>query len=125
MDWTTGAGYIVKSIVALMVIILLANILLKKLNSFSGKQHGTIQVIERLPVSKSSSLAIVKIGKQVYLMSLSDNSSEILKEFTASEAKEIVMEKSSPMAMKKPAPISKLSIKDFKKQYEEAFERQK
>lgn len=123
MEFAVETEYLFKSIAALAVIILLANVLLKKLHTFSGKQQGAIHVIERIPVSKSSSLAIVKIAKQYYLMSFNDSGSEILKEFTPEEAKEFVESKVKHPASWKKAKSTKLQMNDFRKKYSEAFEK--
>lgn len=82
-------NYILRSIFALIVIIWLANVLLRKLNSYMQGQSKAIQIIERFSISKNSSLTIVKILNNYYLMSFNENSSEILKEFTTEEIDEI------------------------------------
>lgn len=89
MDVFTGFLYIVRSILALGAIILLANFVLKKLQKYSIQQTKVIHILERVSVTKSSALALVKIGSQYYLMSLTENSSEILKEYSKDEAEEI------------------------------------
>lgn len=81
--------YIVRSIVALIVVIWLANQALKYINKLSNNQSRSIQIVERISVSKSSSLAIVKILDDYYLMSFSEQASETLQKFTKEEAAEI------------------------------------
>lgn len=82
-------NYILRSIFALILIIWLANVLLRKLSKYMQGQSTTIQVIERFSTSKKSSLAIVKIVNNYYLMSFNENNSEILKEFAADEVDDI------------------------------------
>lgn len=79
-----------QSIFALLLIIWLANVLLSKLSQYTQGQSKTIQVIERFSVSKNSSLAIVKIVNQFYLMSFNEDRNEIVKEFTANEVTELL-----------------------------------
>lgn len=81
--------YILRSIGGLIIVIWLANIALKYLNHFNNGEMKTIQVVERLSVHKSSSLAIVKIVNDYYLMSFSEQKTETLQKFTAEEAREI------------------------------------
>lgn len=82
-------NYVLRSIFALLVIIWLANVLLKKLNSYTQGQSKAMKIIERFSISKNSSLLIVKILDNYYLMSVNENNSEILKEFTADEVNKI------------------------------------
>lgn len=81
--------YIVRSILALIVVVWVANIALRYLNSLSIHDKKSIQIIERISVSKASSLAIVKIVNDYYLMSFSESATETLQKFTPEEVKEI------------------------------------
>lgn len=81
--------YIVKSIIALVAVIWLANVALKYINKISNNQNRSIQIVERISVSKASSLAIVKILDDYYLMSFSEQNNETLQKFTKEEAAEI------------------------------------
>lgn len=80
---------IVQMVLALALIILLANFLLKKLGSFQKSTSQIIKIIERVPVSKSSSLCIVQIESDYMLMSISESSNEIIKTFTDKEKEAI------------------------------------
>ena len=90
MGFGTGLEYVFKSILALIVIVFLANKLLQYLNSVMKKQAKTIQIMERMPINKSSSLCIVEMLGKYYLMSFTEGRNEILKEFTEEESKAIV-----------------------------------
>jgi len=81
--------YVLRSIIALIVVIWLVNVILKYLNQYTNKQTKVIEIIERISVSKTSSLPIVKVLSQYYLFSFSENSSKMLREFTEEEAKAI------------------------------------
>lgn len=76
---------VLKMIIFLIVIIYAINWTLKYLNRYTNQSSEVIEVIQRLGVSKSSSIAIVKILDQHYIMSLSDNQNQIIKILTAEE----------------------------------------
>ncbi|PRY77513.1 flagellar biosynthetic protein FliO [Alkalibacterium olivapovliticus] len=80
---------IIQMIIALVVIVFLANFLLKKLNSIQQPTSQVIKIIERVQVSKSSSLSIVQIESDYLLMSLSETSNEVIKTFTEEEKEAI------------------------------------
>lgn len=81
--------YILRSIGGLIIVIWLANVALKYLNNFTNGEKKSIQIVERLSVHKTSSLAIVKIVNEYYLMSFSEQKTETLQKFTVEEAAEI------------------------------------
>ncbi|MEC6747127.1 flagellar biosynthetic protein FliO [Marinilactibacillus sp. XAAS-LB27] len=83
------ASQFLQMVAALIFIIVLANYLLKKLNRINQGNSKAIKIIERVPVSKNSSLCIVQVGSQYFLMSFSDQSSEVIKEFTQEEKEDI------------------------------------
>lgn len=76
---------VLKMIIFLIVIIYAINWTLKYLNRYTNQSSEVIEVIQRLGVSKSSSIAIVKILDQHYIMSLSENQNQIIKILTAEE----------------------------------------
>lgn len=121
--------YAMRSIVALIVVIWLANSILKYLEQYSNRSTKSIQIIERISVSKTSSLAIVKIVEDYYLMSFSEGASETLKQFSAEEAEEIeaklVVQKSSDslatiMNVDAKA-FSKTKLTELKNKYDQFF----
>lgn len=76
---------VIKMIVFLIVIIYTINWSLKYLNRYTSQTSDTIQVIQRLGVSKNSSIAIVKILEQYYVMSLSEHQNQIIRILTPEE----------------------------------------
>ena len=84
-----GLEDIGQMLLALAVTVLLANFLLKKLNNVSRSTSEVIKVIERVPVSKSSSLSIVQVESEYLLMSISETKSEVIKTFTQEEKEAI------------------------------------
>lgn len=127
-----GLSYVLKSVVALIVIILAANYGLKYLNTFMIKKNQVIKVIERTPISKSSALSIVEIADTYYLMSFTDTRNEILRELTAVEKEKItssIEEKRLvvPMKSKKQQTGKKMvqTFKTLRSQYQSFYEKRK
>lgn len=83
---------LLQMILALILIVFLANFLLKKLNHFQQPAGQVITIIERVQMSKASSLCIVQVGSEYMLMSVSDSQNELLKTFTPEE-KEAIQQK--------------------------------
>lgn len=83
---------IFQMITALVVIVFLANFLLKKLNGLQQPASQVIKIIERVQVSKSSSLCIVQVESEYMLMSISETSNEVIKTFT-NEEKEAIQQR--------------------------------
>ncbi len=90
MGFGTGLEYVLKSVLALIVIIFLANKLLGYMNTMMNKQTKAIRIIERMPVNKNSSMCIVEMLGSYYLMSFTEGRNEILKEFTEDESQAII-----------------------------------
>lgn len=117
--------YILRSIAALIAVIWLVNVVLKYLNKFSNKKTNSIQIIERITVSKTSSLAIVRIIDEFYLMSISETSSEILQKLDAEETEvikhnQITQEESIPNEY-----LKKIDLKKVKEKYADYFNQPK
>lgn len=83
---------IIQMIVMLLVVIYLINISLKYLAKHSQSSSAMMQIIQKVPVTKTSALAIVKILDQYYVMSLAEHQNQILRELTAEEQKVLVTE---------------------------------
>ena len=127
-----GLSYVVKSVVALIVIILAANYGLKYLSTFMTKRNQVIKVIERTPISKSSALSIVEIADTYYLMSFTDTRNEILRELTTEEKEKITdnIEETKqvvPMKAKNTYSGKKTSqtFKTLQSQYQSFYEKRK
>lgn len=122
--------YVIRSIVALIIVIWLANVALKYINNYSNNTMKSIQIIERISVSKASSLAIVKIVSDYYLMSFSDNASETIRKFTDEEAivieeKIALQEQSDPVKAMKDFDLNRLksvNLKTLREKYSQLFE---
>lgn len=114
MGFGTGLEYVLKSVLALIVIIFLANKLLGYMNAIMNKQTKAIRIIERMPVNKNSSMCIVEMLGSYYLMSFTEGRNEILKEFTEDESQAIIaMRKEKELS----AGQSSLDTEQFKEIY--------
>lgn len=116
-----GLAELVQMIASLVVIVFLANFLLKKLNNFQQPSSNVIKVIERVQVSKTSSLCIVEVGSAYMLMSISETSNEVIKTFTDDEKEAIEQRLSKKHAGSDANRSSTLTtyIKNMKTQYAE------
>lgn len=83
-----GFEYVLKSVAALVVIIVLANVLLKKMEQFTTKGSKNMRILEKMPLSRTSSLYIVEVLGKCYLMSGTEQHNEILKELSPAEVME-------------------------------------
>jgi flagellar protein FliO/FliZ len=101
-----------QTIIALIIVILLANISLKLLNRQMLKQNKIIKVIERTSVLNNSAIAIVEVCGEYYLMSFTDKDNKILKVLDADEVKTLIEEKESKLGL--------INIKDKANFYFEA-----
>jgi flagellar protein FliO/FliZ len=115
--------YILRSIVALVIVIWLANVALKYLNKYSNHKTRSIQIIERISVSKTSSLAIVKIVDDYYLMSFSENTSETLQKFSQEEAEEIEARQKEQEQQEPIEVLKKIDFTELKEKYTSYFDR--
>ncbi|MFT8406988.1 MAG: flagellar biosynthetic protein FliO [Liquorilactobacillus sp.] len=83
---------VIKLIMALLIVIYLINVFLKFLNHYSLKTNKTFRIIQKIPVSKSSSVGIVQIVDHFYVMSFSEQASQILFELSSKDAEELLKE---------------------------------
>jgi len=113
--------YVFRSIIALVIVIWLVNVILKYLSQYSNKQSKSIEIIERISVSKVSSLAIVRIVHQYYLMSFSEDDIDVLREFDDEEVKEIEKILNQQEEAKPLENIKNINLKEVKEKYSNFF----
>jgi len=89
---------LLQTIVVLLAVIALANMSLKLLNRKLQRRGNTLEIVERTQVTNTSSLAVVKVLGEYYLMSLSDGGNEILKSLHREEVEMKLQEKEESMA---------------------------
>lgn len=81
---------LLQSIIMLLLVIVLAGFSLRFLNKYMTKHNKMIKVIERVTLSNNSSLSIVDICGDYYLMSFTANDNKILKKLDREEVKNII-----------------------------------
>lgn len=77
-------------LLALIIVLLLAYVSLKMGNKYISKLNNgrNINIIERIPISNKSSLAIVKIGDDYLLVGISENGINLIKELKYEDIKQ-------------------------------------
>ncbi|WP_313628663.1 flagellar biosynthetic protein FliO [Enterococcus italicus] len=78
---------IVKTFILLGVVIYLISLSLKFLNRYTNRVTRGISILQKVSVTKSSSIGVIKIAETYYVMSFSETQNQILKELTVDEAK--------------------------------------
>ncbi|EJF02206.1 flagellar biosynthetic protein FliO [Liquorilactobacillus mali] len=73
---------VLKTIIFLIIIIFMINICLKFLGKYTNQSRKNFRVVQKIVVSKTSSIGIVQIIDAYYVMSFSENRNEILKELS-------------------------------------------
>lgn len=91
---------IIQMIVMLLVVIYLINISLKYLAKYNRQNSPVMQVIQKIPMTKTSALAIVKIIDQYYVMSISEQKNEILRTLTPAEQEMLLTEMKQKQTIK-------------------------
>lgn len=76
---------LVKMIGFLLLILYLINISLKYLNRYTNQHNHQLRILQKIAVSKSSSIGIVQIMDKCYVMSFSEQQNQIIKELTPEE----------------------------------------
>lgn len=77
---------LIKMIAFLLIILYLINVSLKYLNRYTNQQNNQLRILQKVAVSKSSSIGIIQILDKYYVMSFSEQQNQILKELSDEEA---------------------------------------
>ncbi|KRN30739.1 flagellar biosynthetic protein FliO [Liquorilactobacillus mali] len=85
-----------KTIVFLIIIIFMINICLKLLGKYANQSKKNFRIIQKIAVSKTSSIGIVQIIDTYYVMSFSENRNEILKELSDNEVAQLLDSMENP-----------------------------
>lgn len=83
---------LIKVILVLIITILLANVSLKILNKEMKKNNKIINIIERTQLGNNSSINVVEICGEYYLLSSTENDNEILKKLNKEDIEKIINE---------------------------------
>ncbi|TFZ39929.1 flagellar biosynthesis protein FliO [Soehngenia longivitae] len=82
-----------KMIFALILVILIANVTLKFLNSKINSKGRMIKIIEKISVDAHSSIGIVQIMGDYYLMSFTEKENLILKDLSKEDVDKYLLDK--------------------------------
>lgn len=91
---------IIKSIISLIIVILLANIILKSLNKYTKNNNRGIIIIEKISVGNNSSIGIIKVLNEYFLMSFTNTNNEILKKLDEEEVLEYIKKREDSQMIK-------------------------
>lgn len=72
------------------------NICLKLLGKYANQSKKNFRIIQKIAVSKTSSIGIVQIIDTYYVMSFSENRNEILKELSDNEVAQLLDSMENP-----------------------------
>lgn len=89
MDFSSFLN-IIQMIIILIIVIFAANISLKFINKNMFKNNKLIKIIEKVPLSNTSSLGIVEVCGNYYLMSFTGSNNKILKELDKDEIEQVI-----------------------------------
>lgn len=81
---------ILRTIIFLIIIIFMINICLKYMGKYTNQSKKNFRVIQKILVSKTSSIGIVQIIDTYYVMSFSESRNEILKELDEYEVAQLL-----------------------------------
>ncbi|EOT39999.1 flagellar biosynthetic protein FliO [Enterococcus columbae] len=104
---------IIKMVIFLLIILYLISQSLKFLNKQINPENEILQVMQRISVSKTSSIAIVKMFEKYYVMSISEQQNQIIKELSAEEVLQLKQHQQLlKQQQKTPADFSKILKKE-------------
>lgn len=76
---------VVRLIIGLAVVIFLINVLMRYLNKYTTQNNDSLRLILRVALSKNLSLGIVEILGSYYVVSMSEQKLEIIRQLDAEE----------------------------------------
>lgn len=104
---------IIKMVIFLLIILYFISQSLKFLNKQINPENEILQVVQRISVSKTSSIAIVKMFEKYYVMSISEQQNQIIKELSAEEVLQLKQHQQLlKQQQKTPADFSKILKKE-------------
>lgn len=104
---------IIKMVIFLLIILYLISQSLKFLNKQINPENEILQVIQRISVSKTSSIAIVQMFNKYYVMSISEQQNQIIKELSEEEVLQLKHHQQLlKQQQKTPADFSKILQKE-------------
>lgn len=82
-----------KTIIFLLAILFLVKLTLNSINKLNHFEKKNMKIIESLPMSKDSSIVIVYVYGKYYLMSLSQKGTQMIKELSEDQIREVKIQK--------------------------------
>ena len=80
---------VVRLIIGLAVVIFLINVLMRYLNKYTTQNNDSLRLVLRVALSKNLSLGIVEILGSYYLVSMSEQKLEIIRQLDAEEIEQL------------------------------------
>ena len=80
---------VVRLIIGLAVVIFLINVLMRYLNKYTTQNNDNLRLVLRVALSKNLSLGIVEILGSYYVVSMSEQKLEIIRQLEATEIEQL------------------------------------
>lgn len=80
---------VVRLIIGLAVVIFLINVLMRYLNKYTTQNNDSLRLVLRVALSKNLSLGIVEILGAYYVVSMSEQKLEIIRQLEATEIEQL------------------------------------
>lgn len=80
---------VVRLIIGLAVVIFLINVLMRYLNKYTTQNNDSLRLVLRVALSKNLSLGIVEILGSYYVVSMSEQKLEIIRQLDAKEIEQL------------------------------------
>lgn len=80
---------VVRLIIGLAVVIFLINVLMRYLNKYTTQNNDSLRLVLRVALSKNLSLGIVEILGSYYVVSMSEQKLEIIRQLDATEIEQL------------------------------------
>ncbi|WP_050612097.1 flagellar biosynthetic protein FliO [Ligilactobacillus agilis] len=80
---------VVRLIIGLAVVIFLINVLMRYLNKYTTQNNDSLRLVLRVALSKNLSLGIVEILGAYYVVSMSEQKLEIIRQLDATEIEQL------------------------------------
>ncbi|UNL43406.1 flagellar biosynthetic protein FliO [Ligilactobacillus agilis] len=80
---------VVRLIIGLAVVIFLINVLMRYLNKYTTQNNDSLRLVLRVALSKNLSLGIVEILGTYYVVSMSEQKLEIIRQLDAEEIEQL------------------------------------
>lgn len=80
---------VIRLIIGLAVVIFLINVLMRYLNKYTTQSNDSLRLVLRVAISKNLSLGIVEVLGSYYVVSMSEQKLEIIRQLDATEIEQL------------------------------------